>query len=55
LTTAYDVAQITGVADDELSTSSVETAPHGICFSSDGKYMYIAGVTDDGVDQFTRN
>lgn len=55
LTTPYDVTQITGSPDDELSTSSVEAEPHGICFSSDGKYMYIGGVGDDGVDQFTRN
>lgn len=54
LSTAYDVSQINVAPDDELSISSVETAPHGICFSSDGKYMYIGGVTDDGVDQFTR-
>ena len=54
LTTAYDVTQITGSPDDELSTSSVETSPFSICFSSDGKYMYIGGVTDDGVDQYTR-
>lgn len=54
LTTAYDVSEITGSPDDALSTSSVETGPHGICFSSDGKYMYIGGVTDDGVDQYTR-
>lgn len=55
LSTAYDVSQISGTADDYISTSSVETFPHGICFSSDGKYMYIGGVTDDGVDQYTRN
>lgn len=52
---AWDVTGITGAPDSTLSISSFETAPYTICFSENGKHMYIGGADGDGVDQFTRN
>ena len=54
-TDPWDVADITGSPDDTLDISSIEGAVRGICFSADGKHMYIAGAAGQGVDQFVRN
>lgn len=55
LSTAWDVSLINGPADSFLSISSYETTPNAICFSPDGKHIYIGGAVGDGVDQFSRS
>ena len=55
--TPYDTTAITnstGDPDSVLDISSVEAGPMSLCFSADGKYMYIGGAVGDGVDQFVR-
>ncbi len=53
LSTAWDITSFSGTPDDTLDVSSYETSPNCITFSPGGKYMYIGGAGDDGVDQFT--
>ncbi len=55
LSTAWDVSLINGSEDSFLSISSYETTPNAICFSSDGKHIYVGGAVGDGVDQFSRS
>ena len=54
-TDPWDVTDISGTPDDTLNISSIENSPFGLCFSADGKHMYVSGVDGDGVDQFVRN
>ena len=56
LATAWDItsSSFSGTPDDYLDVSSQETFPQVITFSDDGKHLYVGGVTDDGVDQYTR-
>jgi hypothetical protein len=53
LTTAWDISSFSGAADKELSVTNQETAPVGLDFSSDGTHLYIAGLGDNGIDQYT--
>lgn len=56
--TPWDTTAITnstGDPDSVLSTSSFEGIPLSLCFSADGKYMYISGAHGDGVDQLVRS
>lgn len=55
--TPWDTTAITnstGDPDSVLDISSFEDNPMSLCFSADGKYMYIGGVQGDGVDQLVR-
>ena len=55
--TPWDTTAITnstGDPDSVLDISSFENIPLSLCFSADGKYMYISGANGDGVDQFVR-
>lgn len=56
LSTAWDItsSSLSGTPDDSLSIGTQETGPQCITFSPDGKYFYVAGLADDGIDQFTR-
>lgn len=53
LSTAWDITEVSGSADEEFSVYSQETAPYGIDFSPDGTHMYVSGGSGDGVDQYT--
>ena len=54
LDTAWDITDIDGPSDSLLNIGSQETAPLSMCFSSDGRYMYIGGASGDGIDQYDR-
>lgn len=53
LSTAWDITSFSGAADKELSVTAQELSPWGIDFSPNGTHMYIAGVSDNGVDQYS--
>ena len=48
------ITNSTGDPDSVLYISGFEGLPLSLCFSADGKYMYISGANGDGVDQFVR-
>lgn len=55
--TPWDTTAITadaGDPDSSLDISSIENNVLSMCFSKDGKYIYIGGLEGDGVDQFVR-
>lgn len=55
--TSWDTTAITnnsGDPDSSLSIFSIENIPVSLCFSKDGKHMYVGGAQGDGVDQFVR-
>ena len=54
LSTAWDITEIQGGADSSLYIGNKETVPLSMCFSSDGRYIYIGGGTGNGVDQYDR-
>jgi len=50
LSSAWDVS--TASASHSLDISSEETSPEDVEISSDGKYMYVAGGQQDGIDVY---
>lgn len=54
-TDPWDVTDISGSPDDVLGIGTQETDMTGLCFSADGKHLYVTGNAGDGVDQFVRS
>lgn len=54
-TDPWDVTDIAGDPDDVLGIGTQETNATGLCFSADGKHLYVTGMSGDGVDQFVRS
>jgi len=54
LTTAWDITQINGDADSSLYIKTQEDAARAMCFSPNGRYLYIGGASGHGVDVWDR-
>jgi len=53
LTTAWDVASMTGTGSVVLDTSSEGGAIHGVAFNSDGTKVYVSGIGTDIVYEYS--
>tara|TARA_B100001939_G_scaffold347789_1_gene370634 strand:- start:5212 stop:6093 length:882 start_codon:yes stop_codon:yes gene_type:complete len=54
LTTAWDITQINSDADSSLYIGTQEGAARDMCFSPNGRYLYICGANGHGVDVWDR-
>ena len=54
LTTAWDITQINRAADSTVYIRNQEDAARDMCFSPDGRYLYICGASGHGVDVWDR-
>lgn len=54
LTTAWDITQINRDADSSVYIGNQEQAARAICFSPNGRYLYIGGASGHGVDVWDR-
>jgi len=53
LSTAFDVSTASFV--DSFSVAGQETSPQGLAFSSDGTKMFVVGITEKNVNEYTLN